>query len=102
MILSVEGYNVVSAPNGRKDLEQYSDLELIQGLEFIDRVQRTMSQAAEDFCRKNVQNLKPIVAASRVGSTGFYIFLRTSKGQHIAGADLNDISSRLKFHLRTA
>jgi EAL domain-containing protein (putative c-di-GMP-specific phosphodiesterase class I)/CheY-like chemotaxis protein len=83
-------------------LEQYSDLELVQGWEFIDRVQRTMSQAAQDYCQKNLKALKPIVAASRVGSTSFYVFLRTGKGQRLAPSEMDEISSQLKTHLRLA
>jgi EAL domain-containing protein (putative c-di-GMP-specific phosphodiesterase class I)/CheY-like chemotaxis protein len=83
-------------------LEQYCDLELGQGWEFIDRVQRTMSQTAQDFCRKSLKQLEPIVAASRVGSTSFYIFLRTCKGQRIAPGEMDEITVQLKTYLRTA
>src|SRR5262249_34420837 len=60
-------------------LDQCIGLELVQGWEFIDRVQRTMSQAAHDFCRKNYEKYKPILAASRSGGSGFCVFFITSK-----------------------
>ncbi|MEW6734145.1 MAG: EAL domain-containing protein [Acidobacteriota bacterium] len=83
-------------------LEQYSDLELIQGWEFIDRLLRTMTQAASDFCLRNVAMLRPIVAASRIGSTSFYVFLRAARGQHLSLAELDDLVMRFKLHLRSA
>lgn len=83
-------------------LDQCSDLELVQGWEFIDRVQRTLAQAAGDFCRTSVENLKPIIAASRPCASGFYIFLSTCRGTRLNSAELDDIAARLKPRLRSA
>jgi EAL domain-containing protein (putative c-di-GMP-specific phosphodiesterase class I)/CheY-like chemotaxis protein len=83
-------------------IEQSSDLELVQGWEFIDRVQRAMSQATEDFCHKNLEKLRPIIAANQAGGSGLCIFLRTGKGQHILPAELSEIELQLKAHLRSA